>query len=120
MNSLKGLFIKDQKPTIATKSAISQARSKLGKEPLIHLYEKIVRPIGTPDVKGVFYKRWRLAAVDGSTFDIADTKENGDYFGYPDGGRGKAAFPQMRMVALSEIGTSVLFGMKYGTYTPSR
>jgi len=119
MDNLKGLFLKDQKPEIATKSAISQARSKLGKEPLIHLYEKIVKPIGTKDAKGVFYKQWRLIAVDGSTLDIADTKENGDYFGYPDGGRGKAAFPQMRMAALSEIGTSILFAVKYGKYTTS-
>src|SRR3954467_4833426 len=37
---------------VAGKSAISQARSRLGEEPLRQLYERLVRPIATPATRG--------------------------------------------------------------------
>jgi Insertion element 4 transposase N-terminal/Transposase DDE domain len=101
---------------VAGKSGISQARSRLGEAPLRRLYEALVRPIATPATKGAWYRGWRLASLDGSCLDVADTEENRAEFGMPGASRGESAFPQLRLVALVENGTHVLFGACLGRY----
>ena len=59
---------------------------------------------------------WRLASLDGTCLDVADTAANRAEFGRPGGGRGESAFPQLRFVALVENGTHVLFGACLGRY----
>lgn len=101
---------------ITGKSGISQARTRLGVEPLRHLHDEIVRPIATQETKGAWYRRWRLVSLDGSTMDVADEKVNENAFGRPALGRGQSAFPQLRFVSLVENGTHVLFGTQVGNY----
>jgi transposase IS4-like protein/DDE family transposase len=101
---------------VAGKSGISQARTRLGAEPLRRLYERLVRPVATPATKGAWYRRWRLVSLDGSCLDVADTGENCAAFGRPGAGRGESAFPQVRFVALVENGTHVLFGARLGVF----
>src|SRR3712207_797624 len=87
---------------IAGKSGISQARSRLGEAPLRRLYEELVQPIATRASKGAWYRGWRLASLDGSCLDVADTEANHAEFGVPGSSRGETAFPQLRLVALVE------------------
>jgi hypothetical protein len=101
---------------VAGKSGISQARARLGAEPLHRLYERVVRPIATPATKGAWYRTWRLVSLDGSCLDVADTEENRAAFGRPEASRGESAFPQLRFVALVENGTHVLFGARLGGF----
>ena len=58
---------------VAGKSGISQARTRLGSEPLRRLHDELVRPIGPSATRGAWYHRWRLGSLDGSTLDVADT-----------------------------------------------
>src|SRR4051794_38363637 len=44
---------------VAGESGISQARTRLGAEPLRRLYERVVRPVATPATRGAWYRRWR-------------------------------------------------------------
>src|SRR5919206_2214136 len=101
---------------VAGKSGISQARTRLGAEPLCRLHERLVRPVATPATKGAWYRAWRLVSLDGSCLDVADTAENGAAFGRPGASRGESAFPQLRFVALVENGTHVLFGARLGGF----
>jgi hypothetical protein len=101
---------------VAGKSGISQARTRLGEEPLRRLHEQVVRPVATPATKGAWYRAWRLISLDGSCLDVADTAENGAAFGRPGASRGESAFPQLRFVALVENGTHVLFGARLGGF----
>jgi len=101
---------------VAGKSGISQARSRLGEAPLRRLYDQVVRPVATPATKGAWYRRWRLVSLDGSCLDVADTGENCAAFGRPEASRGESAFPQLRLVALVENGTHVLFGARLGSF----
>src|SRR3712207_2757132 len=101
---------------VAGKSGISQARSRLGEAPLRRLYEELVRPVATRASKGAWYRNWRLASLDGTCLDVADTEENRAAFGGPGASRGASAFPQLRFVALVENGTHVLFGARLGRY----
>ena len=101
---------------VAGKSGISQARSRLGEAPLRRLYEELVQPIASRASKGAWYRGWRLASLDGSCLDVADTEENRAEFGTPGASRGESAFPQLRLVTLVENGTHVLFGAHLGSY----
>jgi hypothetical protein len=58
------------KVIVAGKSGISQARSRVGAEPLKRLYEAVVAPIAQPETKGAWYRQWRVVSLDGSTVPI--------------------------------------------------
>jgi hypothetical protein len=98
------------------RSGISQARSRVGAEPLRRLYEDLVGPIARPQTRGAQYRQWTLVSLDGSTLDLADTVENQATFGRPVAARGHSGFPQLRFVSLVENGTHVLFGARVGSY----
>lgn len=104
---------------LCSDSAISQGRTRLSWQPLRALYEAVVRPIAIPSTMGAWYRRWRLVSLDGSTLDVADTKQNERAFGRPGSGRGKSGFPQLRFLTLLENGTHVLFGAELGSYRTS-
>jgi hypothetical protein len=101
---------------VAGKSGISQARTRLGAEPVRALYEATVAPIAETRTRGAWYRQWRLMSLDGSTLDVADTKENEEAFGRPGASRGRAAFPKIRFVALLENGTHVLWAARVDKY----
>src|ERR687894_45002 len=101
---------------VAGKSGISQARTRLGAEPLRRLHEQVVGPIATRATQGAWYRQWRLVCLNGSCLDVADTGENRTAFGRPEASRGESAFPQLRFVALVENGTHVLFGARLGSF----
>jgi len=101
---------------VAGKSGISQARTRLGVEPLRQLHDEVVGPIAVETTKGAWYRNWRLVSLDGSTLDVADEKANDEAFGRPGASRGKSAYPQIRFVSMVENGTHVLFGTQLGVY----
>jgi hypothetical protein len=101
---------------VAGRSGISQARTRLGDEPLRLLYERLVHPVATPATRGAWYRRWRLVSLDGSCLDVADTAANRDVFERPEASRGESAFPQLRFVALVENGTHVLFAARLDSF----
>jgi len=101
---------------VAGKSGISQARARLGVEPVKRLHDETVTPIATESTKGSWYREWRLVSLDGSTLDVADTRGNEEAFGRPGASRGASGYPQIRFVSLVENGTHVLFGSRMGAY----
>ena len=101
---------------VAGKSGISQARTRLGWEPLRQLHDELVHPIAVRNTTGAWYRDWRLVSLDGSTLDVADEKGNEEAFGRPGASRGTSAYPQIRFVSLVENGTHVLFGSQMDGY----
>lgn len=101
---------------VAGNSGISQARTRLGWEPLKQLHDEVVRPIAVAATKGAWYRGLRLVSLDGSTLDVADEKGNAEAFGRPGASRGESAYPQLRFVSLAEVGTHVLFGTRMAAY----
>jgi len=102
---------------VAGKSGISQARSRLGAEPVKALYDAVVAPIAQAQTKGAWFRQWRLVSLDGSTMDVADTVENDNAFGRPGASRGNSAYPKLRFVALLENGTHVLCAAQMDQYS---
>jgi hypothetical protein len=101
---------------VAGKSGISQARTRLGWEPLRQLHDELVKPVAVRNTRGAWYRSWRLVSLDGSTLDVADEKANEDAFSRPGASRGSSAYPQIRFVSLVENGTHVLFGSQMNSY----
>jgi hypothetical protein len=101
---------------VTGKSGISQARTRLGVEPVKQLHDQIVCPIAIEATKGAWCRGWRVVSLDGSTLDVADESANDQAFGRPGASRGKSAYPQIRFVSLVENGTHVLFGTQMGGY----
>jgi hypothetical protein len=101
---------------VAGKSGISQARRRLGVEPVKKLYDAVVAPIAEKRTRGAWYRQWRLVSLDGSTLDVADTAENEQAFGRPAASRGSSAYPKIRFVGLLESGTHVLWAARMDSY----
>ena len=104
---------------VAGNAGISQARTRLGWEPVRQLHDEVVRPVAVAATKGAWYRAWRLISVDGSTLDVADEKGNNEAFGRPGASRGESAYPKIRFVSLVENGTHVLFGSRMADYATS-
>ena len=106
--------------TLPSKSAIFQARSRLGPEPLEVLFSKVAAPLASEGTPGAWLGGRRLVAIDGTCLDVADTAVNAAFFGRPGVNKGEqAAFPQARVVAVAECGTHAIFDAVVGTYTTS-
>lgn len=117
LEGLKAILGPQHRVKAAGKPAISQARSRLGVEPVKRLYEEVVRPIATPETLGAFYRQWRVVAMDGFTWEVPDTEANRSAFARPESPSGEeSAYPRLRGVGLVEVGTHVLFGVALDSY----
>jgi hypothetical protein len=107
---MKGLrFIwPDARLVPANKSAISQARYRLGARPVVELFHRTCQPMATEATPGAFLFGLRLMAIDGTLEDVPDTPENAQVFGRHSSGRGDSAFPQVQAVYLAECGTHAI------------
>jgi hypothetical protein len=106
---------------VPDKSAIFKARQRLGPEPLELLFGAVASPLANESTRGAFYRGLRLMSLDGTCLDVADTPANDRAFGRPGSSRreGGGAFPQLRLVGLSESGTHAITGAALGPYTSS-
>ena len=103
----------------ASKSAISQARSRLGPEVMQRLAQRVLRPLAAPGAPGAWYRGRRVMALDGSCMEVADERANAEFFGYPTASRGQSAFPQARLLGLVECGTHAIVAAGIAPYARS-
>ena len=90
---------------IPTRSALCQARQRLGIAPLRRLFDRVVRPLTDDQMPGATCGGLRLVGIDDTRYDVPDTPANVAAFGRPTGGRGDGAFPQVRKLSLVELGS---------------
>lgn len=103
---------------LPSKSAIFQARARLGAGPVRALFERVAMPLAEPGTPGAWLAGRRLVAIDGTCLDVADTTANDGWFGRPGVMKGeRAAFPQARVVAVAECGTHAIFDAAVGAYS---
>lgn len=104
---------------LATEAAITKARQRLGWQPLKALFDDYVQPVATRSMSWAWFRGRRLVALDGSTLNVIDSRENVRAFGKPPSSKGKTVFAQIRWAALGEIGTHVLFAVRMGGWRVS-
>jgi Insertion element 4 transposase N-terminal/Transposase DDE domain len=91
------------------RSTFCEARQRLGVAPVLQLAQQVVELRATPQTPEAFYQGLRLMALDSFVVDVPDSPANARVFGRPGSGRSPAAFPQVRVSALCEVGTHVLW-----------
>ena len=102
-----------------SRSNLCEARQRLGVAPVRWLFDRVVRPLATPQTPGAYYQGWRLMGVDGTVQDAPDMDANAARFGRSSGGRGDGAFPQVRKVSLVELGTHIETALAVGGWQDS-
>lgn len=109
--TLAGLLLAIAGKSLPTKSALSQARKRLGPRPLRQLFLHTGRPIATARTRGFAYKGMPLKAMDGDDYKIPDTPANAKAFGRPTTSRQgqelPAGYPQFHLNRLIEVGTHI-------------
>lgn len=103
--------------TVAS-SALTQARARLGSDPLEWLFLRTAEEWGH---RSADRDRWRdlaLYAVDGTTLRVADSVENRKHFGDQDAGmdRGISGYPLVRVVVVMALRSHLLAAAAFGPF----
>jgi len=111
---------RSREPARISKVSISNARAKIGPEPLQDLGRELCQPLAQPALHPeAFYRGLRLVAMDGSNFELADTPDNVSAFGRPGSRTGVAGYPQAQCAVLVECATHAIIGAELGAYRDS-
>jgi hypothetical protein len=78
------------------------------------LFDRVAGPVAGQGTKGAWLGRRRLMAIDGFMLDVPDTDENVEEFGRLDTGPKASAFPQVRVLTLSECGSHASVAASFG------
>ena len=100
--TLRGWGCWDADWEVPTRGGITQARQRLGPEPLAGVFSRVAEPVADLDTIGAFFGTWRLMSVDGMEWDVPDTAANRAAFGSRGGSEGPGAYPKIRVVTVSE------------------
>jgi hypothetical protein len=103
----------DDSWSVPTSGGITQARKRLGPEPLELLFGQVAEPVAGLLTRGAFLRDWRLMAIDGFELDVPDTPANASAFGYSSGD-GRSAFPKVRVVTIGECGSHAKIAAQMG------
>lgn len=111
------LALPDMQTPFVSKSAVAQARQRLGAEPLQALFEMSARAWVEQERKQYLFKGLSLFALDGTTLKTADTPEHRDHFGAQVySGNTISSYPQVRGVTLTAVPTHLILGATFGPY----
>lgn len=107
----------DDSWSVPTSGGITQARQRLGYEPLKELFAQVAAPVAEELTRGAFVGPWRCMAIDGFEWDTPDTKDNAAAFGFcgvADKQQGRSAYPKVRVVTLSECASHAVIDAELG------
>jgi hypothetical protein len=88
-----------------TSGGITQARQRLGYEPVREVFSQVAVPVAEEETRGAFLGPWRLMTMDGSEWDVPATEANIAASGFAGTGKNGAqqvAFPTVRVVTIGE------------------
>lgn len=116
--ALLGVALPSTTGELVARSALTQARQRLGEAPMEYLFAATGAEWAA---RGADAHRWRglsLYAMDGSTLRVPDSRENWEAFGgqQGNGARAGSAYPTVRAVALMALRSHVIAAMRFGSY----
>jgi Insertion element 4 transposase N-terminal len=87
-----------------TTGGLTQARQRLGHEPVEEVFSQVAVPVATEDTPGAFLGPWRKMSMDGLEWDVPASAANIAAFGLSGTGKdgSPAAFPRVRAVTIGE------------------
>lgn len=111
------LALPNEQAPFVSKSAIAQARQRLGEAPLQWLFERSAQAWCEQDRRVYQFKGLQLFAMDGTTLRTHDTEDNRDHFGAQGYiGETVASYPQVRGVTLTALPTHLIRDAVFGPY----
>jgi hypothetical protein len=105
---------------VPTASAITQARKRLGSEPLVEIFDQVAVPVAEELTRGAWLGHRRLVSIDGTEWDLPDAEENVETFGRSGTDSKPSTFPKARMLTLVESGSRAPIGAAIGPITGKR
>jgi len=108
----------DGSVTVA-RSALPQARARLGSDPMEWLFLRTADEWGHTSADRDRWRGLALYAVDGTTLRVADSDENREHFGdqFAGGEHGVSGYPLMRVVVLMAVRSHLLAAATFGPYS---
>lgn len=112
------LALPDRDDTLVAKSAVTQARQRLGTEPLEYLFAMTARRWADHSADAHRWRGLSLYGWDGSTLRVPDSPANRKFFGGQNagGGRGDSGYPQVRVVAMMALRSHILSAFRFAPY----
>jgi Insertion element 4 transposase N-terminal len=107
----------DDSWSVPASGGITQARQRLGYEPLKELFSEVAVPVAGELTRGAFLGPWRLVSIDGFEWDAPGTRENAGASGYSGAAADDAdrqAFPKVRVVTISECASHAVVDAAMG------
>lgn len=103
------------------KSAVAQARARLGDEPMKWLFERCSSKWGHESARRHDWRGLALYGVDGTTVRLPDSQENRDHFGSQQGrNETMSGYPLARVVTLMALRSHILVAANFGPYDDER
>ncbi|MGL4467873.1 MAG: IS4 family transposase, partial [Plesiomonas shigelloides] len=110
------LLPNEHDPEIAN-SALTQARQRLGEEPLAQLFSLCACAWDTRHQRGQSWRGLARYAIDGTTLRTSDSPENRQHFGAQAyASEVVSSYPQLRMVTLTALATHLIREVAFGEY----
>jgi len=103
----------------AASSSVSQARSRLGDEPIRWLFERCAESWAHASARRHSWRGLAVYGVDGTTLRLPDSDANRKHFGYCKGYRGEGAYPTARLVTLMALRSHLLAAARFGPQSAS-
>lgn len=111
------LALPDKRKYVMAPSAISQARSRLGPEPVEWLFLRSAESWAHASASSHRWNGLAVYGVDGSTMRVADSPENRAHFGAQSGRLGsQSSYPLLRIVVLTAVRSHVVAAASFGPY----
>ena len=112
-----GLALPDAQTPFVSKSAASQARQRVGPQPLKWLFDHSAGHWSKQDRRAYIFKGLQLFAMDGTTLRTHDNEELREHFGAQHYSSGAiASYPQVRGVTLTSLPTHIVHSAAFGPY----
>jgi len=112
-----GLILPDEVNPDIAKSALTQARQRLGEEPLAQLFGLSALAWDQPHRLCSSWRGLARYAIDGSTLRTSDSPDNRHHFGAQSYASGVvASYPQLRMLTLTSLATHLVRAAVFGEY----
>jgi hypothetical protein len=98
-------------------SSVTQARARLGDEPMRWLFERCSDSWAHASARAYPWRGLAVYGVDGTTIRVPDSPENRAHFGGQYSRRGDPGYPSARVVTLMALRTHLVAAMRFGPYS---
>ncbi len=100
-------------------SSVTQARERLGDEPIRWLFERCAEVWAQTSARRHAWRGLAVYGVDGTTVRLPDSGANRDHFGCSVSSRGESAYPMARLVTLMALRSHLLAAARFGPQSTS-